>query len=226
MDEDQHVYIVDDDDALRESMRMLLEMLGYRVQVFASPKSFLAVCSDSDRGCLVLDMRLPEMTGLELQQALRKRGYDLPIIFLSGFGDAPTTARAYQLGGGGLPREAGEQAQADRVHRARLRDRAPTARRCERGARALSDLDATRVVGDGVGNPRAVKQGHRARAGDQPAHGRDPPGKDDGEDGGRQPRDAVLSRPVTTQRFQTIPGRTAKEVERCRCMQLSELALS
>ena len=98
MDEDQHVYIVDDDDALRESMRMLLEMLGYRVQVFASPKSFLAVCSDSDRGCLVLDMRLPEMTGLELQQALRKRGYDLPIIFLSGFGDAPTTARAYQLG--------------------------------------------------------------------------------------------------------------------------------
>ncbi|MEA1052206.1 response regulator [Lamprobacter modestohalophilus] len=98
MDENQCVYIVDDDEAMRESMQLLLEMLGYRVQGFASAKAFLGSCADDDRGCLVLDMRMPEMTGLELQQALRKRGYDLPIIFLSGFGDVPTTVRAVQSG--------------------------------------------------------------------------------------------------------------------------------
>mgnify|MGYP006426282267 CR=1 FL=1 len=98
MDDEQSVYIVDDDQAMRESMQMLLEMLGYRVQSFANAKAFLAFCSDQDCGCLVLDMRMPDMNGLELQQALRQRGYELPIIFLSGFGDVPTTVRAVQSG--------------------------------------------------------------------------------------------------------------------------------
>jgi FixJ family two-component response regulator len=98
MTEEQSVFIIDDDDAMRESMQLLLEMLGYRVQSFARAKAFLASCSEDDRGCLVLDMRMPEMTGLELQQALRQRGYELPIIFLSGFGDLPTTVRAGQSG--------------------------------------------------------------------------------------------------------------------------------
>ena len=98
MDDEQSVYIVDDDQAMRESMQMLLEMLGYRVQSFANAKAFLAFCSDQDRGCLVLDMCMPDMNGLELQQALRQRGYELPILFLSGFGDVPTTVRAVQSG--------------------------------------------------------------------------------------------------------------------------------
>lgn len=98
MDAAQTVFIVDDDEAMRESMKLLLEMLGYRVQVFANAKSFLAFCSDHDRGCLVLDVRMPEMNGLDLQQVLRKRGYCLPIIFLSGFGDVPTTVRAVKAG--------------------------------------------------------------------------------------------------------------------------------
>lgn len=98
MDDEQTVFIIDDDDAMRESMQLLLELLGYRVKGFASAHSFLAFCSDDDRGCLVLDMRMPEMNGLELQQALSQRGYELPIIFLSGFGDVPTTVRAVQSG--------------------------------------------------------------------------------------------------------------------------------
>ncbi len=98
MDEEQRVFIVDDDEAMRASMKMLLERLGYRVQGFASAKSFLAFCSNDDCGCLVLDLRMPEMNGLDLQQALRKRGYRLPIIFLSGFGDIPTTVRAVKAG--------------------------------------------------------------------------------------------------------------------------------
>lgn len=98
MEEPQTVYIVDDDDAMRDSMQLLLEMLGYRVQGFASGNAFLDFCSDQDRGCLVLDMRMPEMTGLELQQALRARGYGLPVIFLTGFGDVPTTVRALKAG--------------------------------------------------------------------------------------------------------------------------------
>jgi FixJ family two-component response regulator len=98
MNEEQRVFIVDDDEPIRESMTALLETLGYRVRGFASAKSFLASCSNEDRGCLVLDLRMPEMNGLELQQALRKRGYGLPIIFLSGFGDVPTTVRAVKAG--------------------------------------------------------------------------------------------------------------------------------
>jgi len=98
MEEQQTVFVVDDDDAMRESMQLLLEMLGYQVQGFANGNAFLEFCSDQDRGCLVLDMRMPEMTGLELQQALRARGYGLPVIFLTGFGDVPTTVRALKAG--------------------------------------------------------------------------------------------------------------------------------
>lgn len=119
MDEEQRVFIVDDDEAMRESMKILLEMLGYRVQVFANAKSFLEFCSDDNRGCLVLDMRMPEMTGLELLQALRKRGYGLPIIFLSGFGDVPTKVRAVKLGAVDfLEKPVSKSTLTDRIERA------------------------------------------------------------------------------------------------------------
>lgn len=98
MDDAQSVFIVDDDDVMRDAMQVRLEMLGYRVQVFASANAFLAFCSEDVYGCLVLDIRMPEMDGLELQQVLRRRGCGLPIIFLSGFGDVPTAVRAVKGG--------------------------------------------------------------------------------------------------------------------------------
>jgi FixJ family two-component response regulator len=94
----QTVFIVDDDAAMRESMGMLLETAGLTVETFPSAHAFLERYSANDGGCLVLDQRMPEMTGLELQEEMLQRGYALPIIFLSGYGDVPTTVRAVKGG--------------------------------------------------------------------------------------------------------------------------------
>ncbi|EXJ15356.1 response regulator transcription factor [Imhoffiella purpurea] len=94
----QTVFIVDDDQGMRDSLTLILELAGHPVRSFASPADFLDAISPQDRGCLLLDLRMPGMTGLELQRALLERGSLLPIIFLSAFGDVPTTVQAIQGG--------------------------------------------------------------------------------------------------------------------------------
>ncbi|NEX21140.1 response regulator transcription factor [Thiorhodococcus mannitoliphagus] len=94
----QTVFLVDDDQGMRDSLTLILELAGYRVKSFASPMEFLEVLSPQERGCLLLDQRMPEMSGLDLQGVLLERGCLLPIIFLSAFGDVPTTVRAMQGG--------------------------------------------------------------------------------------------------------------------------------
>lgn len=94
----QTVFLVDDDQGMRDSLTLILELAGYRVRSFASPQAFLNAFSPMDHGCLLLDQRMPEMTGLDLQAALVERSCLLPIIFLSAFGDVPTTVRAIQGG--------------------------------------------------------------------------------------------------------------------------------
>lgn len=81
------VRIVDDDAALTEGLVFLLESEGWTVQVYESAQAFLTNDAPSVRGCLVLDVRMPGMTGLELQHVMNERGYNLPIIFLTGHGD-------------------------------------------------------------------------------------------------------------------------------------------
>lgn len=81
------VRIVDDDAALTEGLAFLLESEGWTVQVYESAQAFLKNDVPSVRGCLVLDVRMPGMTGLELQHVMNERGYNLPIIFLTGHGD-------------------------------------------------------------------------------------------------------------------------------------------
>ncbi len=81
------VRIVDDDAALTEGLAFLLESEGWTVQVYESAQAFLTNDAPSVRGCLVLDVRMPGMTGLELQHVMNERGYNLPIIFLTGHGD-------------------------------------------------------------------------------------------------------------------------------------------
>jgi len=98
MPEDQTVFVVDDDAPLRESMALLLEQAGFRVRTFPTAQEFLDACSVGESGCLVLDLRLPGMSGLDLQRTLTGLGYTLPIIFLSAFGDVPVTVRAIQGG--------------------------------------------------------------------------------------------------------------------------------
>ena len=98
MSEVQTVFLVDDDAALRESMALMLDQAGFRVRTFDSAHAFLEAYAASDTGCLVLDLRMPGMNGLELQEALQRKGLAPPILFLSGFGDIPATVRAIKGG--------------------------------------------------------------------------------------------------------------------------------
>ncbi len=92
------VFLVDDDAALRESMSLLLGQAGFQVRTFRSGTAFLDAYTKDEPGCVVLDLRMPEMSGLEVQEALLRAGYAPPILFLSGYGDVPTTVRAIKGG--------------------------------------------------------------------------------------------------------------------------------
>jgi FixJ family two-component response regulator len=92
------VYIVDDDQATRKSLRWLVETLGVQVQTFHCAVSFLDAYDAAQPGCLVLDMMMPGMNGLELQRELLDRGIEIPVIVLTGYGDVPTAVRALKNG--------------------------------------------------------------------------------------------------------------------------------
>jgi RNA polymerase sigma factor (sigma-70 family) len=92
------VFVVDDDAAVRDGLALLLDTAGLAVETYDSAAAFLAVCSPGRAGCLILDVRMPEMGGPELQAELNRRGIDLPIIFLTAHGDIPTTVQAMKAG--------------------------------------------------------------------------------------------------------------------------------
>ena len=92
------VHVVDDDAALRDSLRWLLESAGHRVATYASAEAFLATYAAEQSGCLLLDIRMPGMSGLELQDELRRRGHAIPIVFITGHGDVPMAVNAVKKG--------------------------------------------------------------------------------------------------------------------------------
>ena len=92
------VYVVDDDDAIRDSLRWLLEANDYKVELYDSGESFIAKYDPNAIAVLVLDVRMPGMSGLEVQEHLLARKADLPIIFITGHGDAPMAVRALKKG--------------------------------------------------------------------------------------------------------------------------------
>ena len=92
------VYIVDDDEAVLDSVRLLLRSVDYDVETFSSAKAFLEQAPHIRAGCLLLDVRMPGMSGLDLQQQLRQRGVPIPIIFITGHGDVPMAVQAMQAG--------------------------------------------------------------------------------------------------------------------------------
>lgn len=94
----QTVFIVDDDDAMRDSLTWLLEGEGYTVKNYVSAEAFLTAHDAQMRGVLVLDVRMPEMSGLELHEKLIAKGNQLPIIFVTGHGDVPMAVSALQSG--------------------------------------------------------------------------------------------------------------------------------
>ena len=98
VDEDPVVRIVDDDDGDREALAFMLESSGWKVQAYSSARDFLVNDAPSQPGCVVLDVRMPGMTGLELQEEMNRRGFRLPIIFLPAHGDVAMAVGAMQKG--------------------------------------------------------------------------------------------------------------------------------
>ncbi len=92
------VAIVDDDEPVRDALSMMLRAAGYAVDAYASAEAFLAKKPPAPPACVVLDVRMPGMTGLELQERLADRGFDLPIVFLTGHGDVAMAVRAMKRG--------------------------------------------------------------------------------------------------------------------------------
>jgi FixJ family two-component response regulator len=92
------VYVVDDDISVRESLDLLIRTAGWQPETYASAQAFLARTPLPGPGCLVLDVSLPDLTGLDLQQRLGADCGDLPIIFITGHGDIPMTVRAMKAG--------------------------------------------------------------------------------------------------------------------------------
>lgn len=92
------IYVVDDDVSIRESLSSLLRAEGMQVEVFASPLDFLALERLKDFACVVLDVRMPGLDGLALQEELNRRRWEVPIIFITGHGDVPDAVRAMKSG--------------------------------------------------------------------------------------------------------------------------------
>src|ERR1051325_3855643 len=92
------VFVVDDDISVRESLEVLIRYEGWQPMLFGSAREFLSHCHALVPSCLVLDVNLPDLNGLDLQTCLAAEGMDMPIIFITGFGDVPMTVRAMKAG--------------------------------------------------------------------------------------------------------------------------------
>lgn len=98
MSDEQTVFIVDDDEGVRDGLSLLLATVGQSCELYECGQEFLDAYDDDRRGCLVLDIRMPRMTGLDLQKQLFELGSTLPIIFITGHGDIPMAVEAMRRG--------------------------------------------------------------------------------------------------------------------------------
>jgi FixJ family two-component response regulator len=117
------VFVVDDDEGVRNSLRFLLKSVGLTARAVPSAAEFLDSYRPGQPGCLVLDVRMPGMSGLELQQQLNLRGAPIPVIFITGHGDVPMAVEAMQHGAFDfLQKPFRDQDLIDRIQRALARD--------------------------------------------------------------------------------------------------------
>ena len=118
------VFVIDDDPSMRLALEDLVSTVGLEVRAFAAPREFLQSKLPDAPGCLVLDVRLPGMSGLAFQQELAKEGVELPVIFITGHGDIPMSVRAMKAGAVEfLSKPFHDQDLLDAIHTAIERDR-------------------------------------------------------------------------------------------------------
>jgi two-component system response regulator FixJ len=157
---DPVVYIIDDDDGMRRALTLLLNTVGYTTRAYANPHEFLAQFKAEAAGCLVLDIRMPGMSGLELQQQLTRIGSMLPVIFITGHGDVPMAVQAMKEGAFEfIQKPFRDQDLLDRINHALQQDaesRTTLARRAEvlRRLESLTprERQVMSMVVDGVAN--------------------------------------------------------------------------
>jgi FixJ family two-component response regulator len=127
------VYVVDDDDAVRDSLGMLLKAIGMKYETYASALDFLQHYQPARHACLVADIRMPGLSGLELQQRLNEQGAQIPIIFITGHGDVPMAVTAMKSGAADFVQKPfRDQDLIDRIHKGLERDRERRAAFAER----------------------------------------------------------------------------------------------
>lgn len=176
----QAVYVVDDDDAVRDGLALLIRSVGLEVETYASAAAFLADLSPDRGGCLILDVRMPGMSGMELQEELNRMEVSLPIIFITGHGDVPMAVRAMKEGAVDfIPKPFSDQELLDRVHTALHQDaeqREQIAERheIERRVNSLTPRErevmsmvvagnANKVIAGSLGVSQRTVEIHRAR---------------------------------------------------------------
>lgn len=135
------VYVVDDDEAVRDSLRWLLEANRYQVACFATAEEFLASYDPARLACLILDVRMPGMSGLELQEQLIARHANLPILFISGHGDVPMAVTTMKKGAADFIEKPFNEAEL-RASVERMLSQAKTQAESQRAQRARADLMA------------------------------------------------------------------------------------
>ena len=164
---DAIVFVVDDDAAMRRSLENLIRSVGLRVEVFASAQDFLRSHRPGVPGCLVLDVRLPGLSGLDLQKRMAEADLDIPIVFITGHGDIPMTRAGDEGGGGGVPDQAVPRPGPARRHSAGAGPR-PQGRRAAGGGRGAAPpvrlVDAPRAGSHGARGGRAAEQAGRRRS--------------------------------------------------------------
>ena len=162
MNNEPTVFVVDDDEEVRESIRWLIESVGLAVQTFASAKAFLDAYDPDQPGCVVLDVRMPEMSGPELQKKLLARGIEIPTIIVSAFGSVAVAVDAMKHGAMDfIEKPFSDQAMLDRIHQAIEKDRRQRRRKVQK-TKAAARIDVLtareREVLDLVVGGKATKQ--------------------------------------------------------------------
>ena len=113
------VFIVDDDASVRDSLRWLIESVQLQVQCFATAQEFLQGYQSQQTGCIVLDVRMPGLSGLDLQEELRQQGFVVPVIIITGHADVPMAVRAFKSGVFDfIEKPFNDQHLIDRIHQA------------------------------------------------------------------------------------------------------------